>query len=404
METYVFKLPDVAEGTAEAEVAAWHVSVGDPVKEDQRLIDVMTDKATVEITSPVAGTVTALHAAVGEKVAVGAPLIDFGVGSAERSPSPAVLSTPPPAMVHSPAASAPSGKSAQRPIASPSVRRRARELGVPLEQVRGSGRLGHIVHEDLDSFVAPAQRSLASGGLPDATAAGTVEEIRIVGLRRRIAERMAEAKRTIPHFSYVEEVDVTELEALRAHLNAESGEDRPRLSPLAFVMRAVARLLAAYPDINATFDGEAGILRRHAAVHMGVATQTEKGLMVPVVRHVESRDLWDCAREIARVSGTARSGKATREELTGSTLTLTSLGPLGGIAATPVINSPEVAIIGPNRIVERPAVRAGAIVVRKMMNISSSFDHRIIDGYQAAEFIQRVKALLETPALLFIPR
>jgi 2-oxoisovalerate dehydrogenase E2 component (dihydrolipoyl transacylase) len=234
------------------------------------------------------------------------------------------------------------------------------------------------------------------------TAADPVEEIRIVGLRRRIAERMAEAKRTIPHFSYVEEVDVTELEALRAQLNAEPHDNKPKLSPLAFVMRAVARLIPEYPDINATFDGEAGILRRHAAVHIGVATQTEKGLMVPVVRHVESRDLWDCAREIARAAASARSGKATREELTGSTLTLTSLGPLGGIAATPVINAPEVAIIGPNRIVERPAVRSGAITIRKMMNISSSFDHRIIDGYQAAEFIQRLKVLLETPALIFI--
>ena len=398
MTTYVFKLPDVGEGTSEAEIAAWHVAPGETVAEDQPLVDVMTEKVTVEITSPVAGVVQSIHVPAGDKAAVGAALVTFNVEK------PAATATAPAATATAPASAIPAAASS-RPGASPSVRRRAREADTPLELITGSGPGGRILHQDLDRYLAQqssAKGAVAAPPVPRPASPDGVEEIRIIGLRRKIAEKMMQSKRSIPHFTYVEEIDVTELEALRAHLNAQAGDTRPKLSPLAFFARALAHILPAYPQINATYDGDAGVLRRYRAIHLGIATQTPGGLMVPVVRHLESRDLWSCAVEIARVSAAARDGGAMREELSGSTITLTSLGPMGGIAATPVINHPEVAIIGPNRIVERPVVRQGVIVVRKIMNLSSSFDHRIVDGYDAAEFIQRLKAMLEHPATIFI--
>jgi 2-oxoisovalerate dehydrogenase E2 component (dihydrolipoyl transacylase) len=388
MGSYVFKLPDLAEGTTEAEIAAWYVDVGHTVKEDQRLVDIMTDKATVEITSPVDGVVASLHGGVGDKLAVGSPLVILTTAGGDRSAGAEIPTA-------GAAEQSDARVAAARPIASPAVRRRARELGVPLKVVQGTGPAGRILHEDVDAHLA------RKAPVPPPSS-GTSEEVRIIGLRRKIAEKMAQSSRSIPHFTYVDEVDVTELEALRLHLNADAGKQQPKLTPLPFIMRAVARILPSYPDVNSTYDGEAGILRRHTAIHMGIATQTPAGLMVPVVRHVEVLNLWSCAREIARVSAAARNGKATRDELSGSTITLTSLGALGGIVATPIINYPEVAIIGPNRIIERPVVRGGRIAIRKVMNLSSSFDHRIVDGHAAAEFIQRIKALLESPATVFL--
>lgn len=443
MGRYVFKLPDVGEGTAEAEIVGWHVKAGDVVGEDQPLVDVMTDKATVEITSPVAGTVVDTSGKPGDMAPVGAPLVVFEVdGAGNDTAAPAAKAEP------AAAAPAPAKPSAEvvtlqpaaresrpepkpepvaarhptpsnvavrpafatrvadaRPLASPAVRRRARELGIELQYVPGSGPGGRIEHSDLDAFVA------TQGATALAPRGGTalrharreeVEEVKIIGLRRKIAEKMQEAKRRIPHFMYAEEVDVTELESLRVHLNATKRPDQPRLTVLPFLLRALVRVLPEHPQINAIYDDEGGVLHRHAAVHCGIATQTPAGLMVPVVRHAEALDVWACAEEIARVSGAAKAGKAAREELSGSTITITSLGPLGGLTHTPVINHPEVAIVGPNKIVERVVVQHGQMVVRKMMNISSSFDHRIVDGYDAAEFIQKVKGLLEHPATLFM--
>ena len=443
MGRYVFKLPDVGEGTAEAEIVAWHVKVGERIEEDQNLVDVMTDKATVEMTSPVSGVVVSLHGAPGEMATVGAPLVELdveGAGNAAAAGTPATAHKPvsEPAKPSSKPSSVkpkpdeknrdtnvisplPSGGEGQgeaasarslasapafatratgtKPLASPAVRRRAHELGVQLQFVPGSGPSGRIEHGDLDAYIASGGKAApARGGY---TQRGGVEEIKIIGLRRKIAEKMQESKRRIPHFAYVEEVDLTELEDLRAHLNATRGE-RPKLSVLPFLMRGLVRLLPDYPQINARFDDEAGVVHRHAAVHIGIATQTANGLIVPVVRHAEALDIWEAASEVARVARLTREGKANREDLSGSTITITSLGALGGIVTTPVINHPEVAIVGPNAIVERPVVRSGQIVVRKMMNLSSSFDHRVVDGYDAAEFIQKLKALLEHPATLFM--
>jgi 2-oxoisovalerate dehydrogenase E2 component (dihydrolipoyl transacylase) len=300
------------------------------------------------------------------------------------------------------AAKFPDRPEGEKPLASPAVRRRAEDMGVKLSYVAGTGPAGRIEHADLDAFIASKGQTTGpqSGGSSYAQRTA-VEEIKVIGLRRKIAEKMQDAKRRIPHFAYVEEVDMTELEALRAHLNA-THKDRGKLTVLPFFMRALVRVLPKYPQINARFDDDAGVVRRHAAVHIGIATQTPGGLIVPVVRHAETLDLWAAAAEVARVSVAARENKARSDELSGSTITITSLGPLGGIATTPVINHPEVAIIGPNKIVERPVVRGGQVVVRKMMNLSSSFDHRVVDGYDAADFIQRVKDLLEHPATLFI--
>jgi len=405
MSTYVFKLPDVGEGTTEAEIAAWHVAPGETVAEDQPLVDVMTEKVTVEITSPVAGIVRSIHVAAGDMAAVGAALVTLDIEGAPEQGTIAPGANAPVAVAPAPAAPAPQPTAINpRPSASPSVRRRAREADAPLERIAGSGPGGRILHQDVERFLAQPSSDKDGGAAAPALGDDGVEEIRIIGLRRKIAEKMTQAKRSIPHFTYVEEIDVTELEALRTHLQAQAASKGVKLSPLAFFARALVRALPDYPQINATYDGDAGILRRSRAIHLGIATQTPGGLMVPVVRHLEARDLWDCAAEIARVSSAARDGKATRQELSGSTITLTSLGPMGGIAATPVINHPEVAIIGPNRMVERPVVRQGAIVIRKIMNLSASFDHRIVDGYDAAAFIQQLKSLLELPATLFIDR
>jgi 2-oxoisovalerate dehydrogenase E2 component (dihydrolipoyl transacylase) len=376
---YVFRLPDVGEGIAEAEIVEWHVAIGDVIAEEQPLVDVMTDKATVELTSPVAGVVTALAGAEGEDVAVGADLVVF------ETDADALAKTAKPETEAAPTA---------RPLASPATRRRAKAQGVDLARVKASGPGGRVLEVDL--------RAAAPSAIPMSRREG-VEDVKVVGLRRRIAERLSQSKRRIPHFAYVEEIDATELEVLRAHLNASRAEGRQSLSLPPFLIQALVQVLPDFPQINALFDDEAGVVHRHAAVHVGIAVQTRDGLIVPVIRNAEARDLWDLAAEIARLAAAVREGKATREALTGSTITLTSLGALGGIATTPIINAPEVAIIGPNRIVERPVIRDGQIVVRKMMNLSSSFDHRVVDGYDAAAFIQAVKVKLEHPALLFMP-
>jgi 2-oxoisovalerate dehydrogenase E2 component (dihydrolipoyl transacylase) len=423
MGTRIIKLPDVGEGVAEAEIVEWHVEVGQSVLEDQLLAAVMTDKATVEIPSPVAGTVVALVAEVGSVLAVGAELVRLevaGEGNEEVAAAPREAATPPaqlerprappppapqptaPSQPSPPVTRAPIGPPrppGEKPIASPAVRRRAREAGVDLRQVRGTGPAGRIGHDDLDAFL----RGGAKAGISAARVANTdVEIVKIIGLRRRIAQKMAESKRRVAHFSYVEEVDVTALEELRATLNAENRPDRPRLTLMPFLMQALVKAVADFPEMNALYDDEAETLERHGGVHIGIATQTPAGLMVPVVRHCESLSLWDCAAEVQRLAEAAREGRATRTELTGSTITITSLGALGGIVTTPVINRPEVAIIGPNKQVVRPVWQGEQFVPRTMMNLSSSFDHRVIDGYVAARFVQRIKSLLEAPATIFI--
>jgi 2-oxoisovalerate dehydrogenase E2 component (dihydrolipoyl transacylase) len=420
---HVIKMPDIGEGIAEVELVAWHVQAGDTVAEDQVLADVMTDKATVEVPSPVAGRVLALGGEVGQMMAVGSDLIRIELaGSAAAAPAPvakaaaaAAAPAPVPAQVVAtpvPVASpprqpvpAPSG----RAIASPSVRARAWELGIDLARVQGSGAAGRIVHADLDARagqgarVTPAERPApAPAPAPKPDAGDRVEVEKIVGMRRRIAQKMQDAKRRIPHFAYIEEVDVSALEALRTQLNARWSGQRAKLTPLPFIVRAIVLAAPDYPEVNARFDDEAGLLSRHAAVHAGIATQAPAGLLVPVLRHAQALDLWACAAEIARLGELARSGKIARDELSGSTITITSLGPLGGLATTPVINAPETAIVGVNRIALRPVVRDGAVVARLTMNLSASFDHRIVDGARAAGFVQRLRELLEQPALLFV--
>jgi 2-oxoisovalerate dehydrogenase E2 component (dihydrolipoyl transacylase) len=400
MARYVVKLPDIGEGTTEAEIVAWHVKPGDAIREEDPLVDVMTEKATVEIPAPVSGTVVALGGAVGVKRPVGSELAtleiaEAGPGAApvrEKAAAAAVgAQTAAPAM--STAAPAPG----ERPLASPAVRKRAADRGIDLRLVTGTGPGGRVTTQDLEAHTAaPAQ--------PAPARRDAVEDIAVVGLRRAIAERLQEAARRIPHFAYIEEVDVTALEELRQHLNTapDAPDKRPHLTLLPFLMRGIVNAVAEHPKVNARFDDAAGILHRYDAVHMGIATQTAAGLMVPVVRHAEALDLWQAAAEIARLAEAARAGKALPAELTGSTITITSLGRLGGLASTPIINRPEVAVIGVNRIAERPIVRGGQVVVRKMMNLSSSFDHRIVDGWEAAAFIQCVKGYLEQPAALFI--
>ena len=456
MGRYIVKLPDIGEGTTEAEIVKWHVTPGQEIREEDPLVDVMTDKATVEIPAPVAGTVVAVEGAVGEKRPVGSVLVTLDVagagnvaadrntaavparaaGTARASPKKPLTPTLSPqagrgslkakprtgdgepatsssadrkgnggAAIISLSRTAGEGRSAvarapgAKPLASPAVRRRAWDLGIELQFVPGSGPAGRITQEDIDVYAANGARPAAPGtglGRRDG-----IEEVPIVGLRRAIAEHLQQSKRHIPHFSYIEEVDVTALEELRAELNARHAS-RGHLTLLPFLVRAIVNAVAEHPQVNARFDDEAGVLLRHNAVHAGIATQTEGGLLVPVLHHAEALDLWQTAAEISRLAEGARAGKAGREELTGSTITITSLGALGGLAATPVINYPEVAIIGVNRIAERPVARDGQIVIRKMMNLSSSFDHRIVDGWEAAEFIQRVKRDLEQPALLFL--
>ena len=420
MGLYLFRLPDVGEGVAEAEVVAWYVKPGDRIEEDQTLVDVMTDKATVDITSPVGGVVTAIHGELGDMAPVGAVLVEIEVEGAgteapaaeapskparpAKAPAPAPVALPaaavaPPVAVARPAAPV-ARTPGDSPLAAPATRARAHALGIPLQYVAGTGPAGRITAQDLDAYIAGAGQP-TSGGPRYAKRSGSTE-VRVIGLRRRIAENMQQSKRRIPHFGYVEEFDLTPLEALREELNANRADGAPRLTLLPFFMRALVQVLPEFPQANARYDDEAGVLHTFANVDIGIATQTPGGLIVPVVAHAEARDLWDCATELARVTAAARAGTATREELTGSTITLTSLGALGGIAATPVINHPEVAIIGPNKLEERPVVRGGQIVVRKMMNVSSSFDHRIVDGFDAARFIQELKRRIEHPALIFM--
>ena len=459
MGIHVIKMPDLGEGIAEVEMVAWRVQPGDTILEDQVLADVMTDKATVEIPSPVHGTVTALGGKVGESLAVGAELIRLEVegagnvkaaaaqtaapvaaGAAEAA-SPADLApdrvgpdmgakAPQPAagahQAAAPAAAAapapraaPARESArtparptaraegEKPLAAPAVRKRAWDLGIELQYVSGSGPAGRITHADLDGHLSGARNHGGAyggnHGVDERYAELHGEEaVPVIGLRRKIAEKMQQAKRQIPHFTYVEEIDVTELETLRAQLNARYGAERGKLTLLPLLMRAVVLAVRRFPEVNARYDDSAGVVTRYQPVHLGIATQTDAGLMVPVVRNAEARDPWASADEIVRLAEAARTGKAARDELSGSTITITSLGPLGGIVHTPVINHPEVAIVGVNKIVERPVVRNGGMVARKMMNLSSSFDHRVIDGMVAAEFIQAIRGYLECPATLFV--
>ncbi len=425
MSEYVLNMPDVGEGVAEAELVEWHVKPGDPVREDMVLAAVMTDKATVEIPSPVAGIVTWLAAEVGDSVAVRAPLVRIEIASGSVAPAP-VEEPQPVAKAEMPALPVqvapaqdivqpepskkpgkieplpmPADEAEAKPLAAPAVRHRAQASGVDLNKVKGTGPEGRITHEDLDAF-------LASGPRMPGTATGfgrntAVEEIRITGLRRKIAEKVALSAARIPHITYVEEVDVTDLEGLRAAMNGGRRPDQPKLTILPFLMRALVRAVEDQPAMNATFDDETGVITRYGAVHVGIATQTPAGLSVPVVRHAEALGLWGCAAELGRVAEAARTGRAAREELTGSTITISSLGSLGGIVSTPIINHPEVAIIGVNKIVTRPMWDGrGQFIPRRMMNLSSSFDHRVVDGWDAATFVQRLKTLLETPALIFV--
>ena len=453
MSQFIFKMPDLGEGTVEAEIVAWHTKPGDVVQEDQVIVEVMTDKAAVEVPAPVGGRVVSISGEPGDKVAVGSPLIVFETAAAAAAPAapeaaPAPLASsnmaPPPLRASAMGASAatisapdpgrrpdPGGdepverQSHGRVKASPANRRRAREAGIDLSTIAGSGPGGRILRGDLmaaDSRAAarpptgpgdgsrhvsaetsgPASSGALSSVPPSAQPETT--EIKVIGVLRVIAERMSEAKRNIPHFAYVEEVDVTELESLRQHLNAKLPKGEPGLTYLPLVILALTRTLESFPQCNVLYDAARGVLVRHRAVHVGVATQTPDGLKVPVIRNAHALSLWDLAADIRRVSERARSNKATRDELVGSTITVTSLGKLGGIASTPVINAPEVAIIGLNKAVDRPVVHDGAVIVRRIMNLSSSFDHRFVDGYDAAAMIQTLKELLEHPATIFIPK
>jgi 2-oxoisovalerate dehydrogenase E2 component (dihydrolipoyl transacylase) len=408
MSHYVFKMPDLGEGTVDAEIVAWHTKPGDAIIEDQLIVEVMTDKAAVEVPAPVSGRVVSITGAPGDKVAVGSPLIVFDTSAgATADGAPPKSSAPvsagpvaaPPAVTPPPRAAAPSANAGHsgRVMTSPANRRRAREAGIDLSTVVGSGPGGRILREDLGAVAAAAPNAGSSGG-PETS------EIKVIGLRRLIAERMSEAKRNIPHFAYVEEVDVTELESLRNHLNASRPSGAGSLSYLPLVVMALTRVLESFPQCNVLYDAARGVLVRHRAVHVGIATQTPDGLKVPVVRNAESFGLWEVAAEIRRLAERARTSKSTRDELVGSTITVTSLGKLGGIASTPIINAPEVAIIGLNKAVERPVVLNGTVVVRRIMNLSSSFDHRFVDGYDAAAMIQALKELLEHPATIFIPK
>jgi len=425
MTRYQFKMPDLGEGMVEAEIVAWHVKVGDLVTEDQIMAEVMTDKAAVEVPAPVTGRVMSMTGQPGDMVRVGSELIVFETDSAASDVAEEAGQPPPQGAQASPrpassaqiaegtatlpsAAGEPSrgaGEGSGRVKASPATRRRAREAGVDLRAVQGSGPSGRITREDFDAALSgKAARAVEPEVARAALIARTgTEEIKVIGVRRLIAQRMTEAKRNIPHFSYVEEVDVTELESLRGHLNARQPPGAPPLTYLPFMAAALTRVLERFPQCNALHDAERGVLIRHRGVHLGIATQTPDGLKVPVVRHAEARTLWDLAEEIRRVSELARSGRATIKDLTGSTITITSLGKLGGIASTPIINAPEMAIIGVNKAVDRPVVRDGAVAVRRIMNLSASFDHRFVDGYDAAAMIQALKDALEHPATIFIP-
>lgn len=421
MGIFAFKLPDIGEGVVEGEVVEWMVSVGDTVKEDDPILSVMTDKATVEIPSPTDGVVKSLVGEPGTILAVGQVCIEFetdGEGTpveeapveepeapeptpVEEKPEPVsepeskAVTTPAPAptpvVVAAPGA---------RPLASPAVRQRARESGIDLASVSGSGPAGRITHADLDSWKDAGSPVAAAG--PSRTAKTGTTEVPVIGLRRKISESMTASYTTIPHFSYFEEVDITHLDELRVHLNSTKTEGQPKLTYLPFIMQALVKALGENPVCNALFDDEKGVVTRHDAVHLGIATQTDRGLYVPVVKHVEAQDVWQSASEMQRVSQAARDGTAGLDELTGSTFTITSLGRMGGLGATPIINKPEVGILGVHNAVDTPVVRNGQIVVRKMLRLSSSWDHRVVDGWDGAMLVQRLKTLLENPATIFM--
>jgi 2-oxoisovalerate dehydrogenase E2 component (dihydrolipoyl transacylase) len=438
MARFTFRLPDIGEGIAEAEIVAWHVKVGDRIEEDQQVADMMTDKATVEMESPVSGVVVELAGEVGDQVAIGASLMVVetdeavaedapvaeapvaeaveeqveaetpGVEEAIEAPAPLPLAggagggpvqTAPPPEETSPPPTPPAsgrGDEGRHVLASPAVRARAKDLGVDLSEVKHDGQ--HVRHADLDAYLRYG--SGQGYHAPHASRAREDEAVKVIGMRRRIAENMAAAKRAIPHFTYVDEIDMTALEAMRADLNANRGA-RPKLTMLPFLIVAICRTLPDFPMLNARYDDEGGVVTRHGRVHMGMATQTDAGLTVPVIRDAQDMNVWQLASEIGRLAEAARTGKIKSEELQGGTITITSLGPLGGIATTPVINRPEVAIIGPNKIVERPVFVGDDIVRAKLMNLSISCDHRVVDGWDAASYVQALRKLLETPVLLF---
>jgi len=424
--TYAFKLPDIGEGVVEGEVVEWMVSVGDTVKEDDPILSVMTDKATVEIPSPVDGKVTKIIGEPGDIIPVGEVCIEFevdGAGNASASteetetkpepiaepepakeepkPEPVVEQTPEPVASSAPVARAAGTKA----LASPAVRQRAREANIDLQIVAGSGPGGRISHADLDRHIAggaAGASTFAPVGATIKTKLTGTEEIKVIGLRRKIADSMMASYSTIAHFSYFEEVDITALEELRQHLNSTRPEGAPKLTYLPFIMQALVKALRENPECNALYDDEANLVTRHEAIHLGIATQTDRGLYVPVVKHVEAMDIWQSASEMIRVTSATRDGKASADELSGSTFTITSLGRLGGLGATPIINKPEVGILGVHNAKERAVVRNGQIVVRRMMNLSSSWDHRVVDGHDGATLVQRVKTLLENPATIFM--
>lgn len=408
MGNFVFKLPDIGEGVVEGEVVQWHVSVGDSVSEDDPLVDVMTDKATVTIPSPRSGVISSLSGGVGDMIAVGTTLLEINTegevsaseGGVSDDGGESVETTPAPTPAPAPKASP--QPATGRVLASPAVRKRARENDVDLSAVRGSGPAGRIRHADLDAFIAAG--GAISGAPPIAYSVKRTEvtPVKVVGLRRKISEQMSLAKSRIPHFSYFEEIDITELESLRQILNSTRDEAQPKLTYLPFIMLALGKIMPEHPECNAHFDDEGGVVLRQGAVNLGIATQTERGLYVPVVKHVEAMDIWNAASEMQRVSGSARDGTASLDELTGSTFTITSLGREGGLGATPIINHPEVSILGVHKAREMPVVKDGKIVIRRIMNISSAFDHRVVDGADGASLIQHLKRMLETPALIFM--
>lgn len=431
MGIYLFKLPDVGEGVIEAEIVAWHVKPGDVISEDDMLADVMTDKATVEMTSPVDGIVKSINGDIGDLIPVGSVLVEMRIeGDGEETQSSSNEKAPEAAKdVHlvkktqsektpeksppiphkrsvKPRSSMPlalgTRSSGEAPLAAPATRKRAFELGIPLQFIAGTGPGELITEVDLDTYIAQGSEHQIPQFNSLYAKRTQVNQTKIVGLRRKIATKMQDAKSRIPHFTYIEEFDLTALQLLRKDMNEGRKHGQPKLTLLPYFMRAFVQLQPEFPSINATYDDQENTLNSFEAIHIGIATQTPGGLMVPVVKHVETLDIWDCATELGRVTNIARSGKANRDELSGSTITLTSLGKLGGTSATPVINSPEVAIIGPNKLVERPVVIDGKITIRTLMNVSSSFDHRIVDGYDAARFIQRLKRLIEQPAYLFM--
>lgn len=434
MGNFVFKLPDIGEGVVEGEIVQWHVSVGDTVAEDDPIVDVMTDKATVTIPSPVSGTIHSLSGGVGDMIAVGSTLLEINSEGSETidsmeneseekepelgdvSDSEGVTSSPPTEKYvpeeatlpeikippKKPVAPAPVKKTSTRILASPAVRKRARESEVSLSEVRGSGPAGRIRHADLDAYIAAG--GTVSGAPPASysTKRTEVSQVKVVGLRRKIAEQMTLSKSRIPHFSYFEEVDITELESLRGVLNTSRDDSQPKLTYLPFIMLALSKIMPEHPECNALYDDEEGVVNRHGAVNLGIATQTERGLYVPVVKNVETMDIWRAASEMQRVAGAARDGSASLDELSGSTFTITSLGREGGLGATPIINHPEVSILGVHKAREMPVVRNGQIVVRRIMNLSSAFDHRVVDGADGAALIQHLRRMLENPALIFM--